>query len=222
MKENPPLLAADSKPSKFPPTYQQPFEIYQHALQGLDIKRLTQNPGFDGEASFSKDGKTIFFTRRHGQLLDIRSMASTGKQVLRLKGPALPSSSYVVSPDGKHSAWVEWDKEYAVGRLKLRSPKNGAQELAQNMVVHKTDLQFSPDSRWLLWSQLNTETSTYQLWAYEIQAQCLRRLTAHRDGHRRDPVISPDMKWLAYTTERKARSRIVKVPFAPESSPCVI
>ena len=51
------------------------------------ITRLTENPGFDGEAHFSADGRSIFFTRAKGGTdVETLSMSAEGGAVQIVKG----------------------------------------------------------------------------------------------------------------------------------------
>jgi Tol biopolymer transport system component len=222
LKENSPMLKGETLPTKLPAEYQEPYELYQHSLGALEITRLTHHLGFDGEARFTRDGTGVVWTRAKGETVDVMLMNRNGQNVRSMKGLSKLSSQFQSSANGKYRAWLDWDESFGVSRLRLEAGKNKPQELAQDMVVHKTDLTFSPDSKWLLWAQFNTQTSTYQLWGYEIEANCLRRFTANDEGDRRYPVISPDLKWLTFTAVRKARSRIMQVPFAAPAAPCVL
>lgn len=221
LKESPPRLAGDAKPLKIPRPYEQPYEIYSHSLDGLNIDRLTDHLGFDGEAAYSADGRVIHFTRAKGESLEAMAMTSGGLQARPIKEAGPRSSQYVTDRGGKRRAWVEWDESYGVGRLKLKADKNPVIELNEDMVVAKTDLQFSPDGKWLVWSQYNPQTKTYQLWSSEVDSACSRRLTANEDGDRIEPAFMPDVKGLVVTATRKDRSRIVAMPFGPPAGPCV-
>ena len=57
------------------PMYQG-YDIVSHALDGSDVKRLTDTPGYDAEATLSPDGKTIVFTSVRDGDLEIYTMAS--------------------------------------------------------------------------------------------------------------------------------------------------
>ncbi len=50
------------------------FEIYSARTDGSGVKRLTHNPGYDAEATISRDGKKIVFTSLRNSDLDIYTM----------------------------------------------------------------------------------------------------------------------------------------------------
>lgn len=60
------------------------YDIYTAKTDGSDLKRLTNSPGYDAEATISRDGKKIVFTSmRHGDL-DIYTMDADGSHVKQL------------------------------------------------------------------------------------------------------------------------------------------
>jgi Tol biopolymer transport system component len=60
------------------------YDIYSENLDGSDVRRLTNSPGYDAEGTLSPDGRTIVFTSlRYGDL-DIYTMNTDGSGVRRL------------------------------------------------------------------------------------------------------------------------------------------
>jgi Tol biopolymer transport system component len=222
-KENPPLLNFDGpKSTKLPDVYLQPSELYLHNLTGgLNIQRLTSHSGFDGEARFSADGKQITFTRvvkEHTQILQLTPATGT---VRALTGLGENPTDYVVSADGKMSAWIEWDQSFGVSRLRLRRGKETV-DVAPDMIVTKSDTAFSPDSKFLLWAQKDAQTGLNGIWSFELRTNCLQHFAFSSEGDRSDPTVSPDMKFLTYTLVSRGRSRIAQVPFEQRSGPCPV
>jgi Tol biopolymer transport system component len=60
------------------------FDIFTARPDGSDLKRLTTAPGYDAEATVSRDGSKIVFTSVRDGDLDIYSMNSDGTDVRRL------------------------------------------------------------------------------------------------------------------------------------------
>lgn len=221
LKENPPLLTPEQPTTKLPALFQSPVEVYSHSLDGLEITRLTSHSGFDGEARFSHDGQTIYWTRARGEKLESLAMNATNKAIRNQKGLGVNVAQYTVSPDGKVKAWVDWDESFGVAKLKVQKGKDKAAEIVPDLVVPKTDLTFTPDSKWLLWAQLDTPSSAYQLWSLEIETLCARRLTDNTGGDRRFPAVSPDGKRLVFASVKGGRSRIAQASFSAPAGPCV-
>ncbi len=220
LKENPPLLYPVTGISKLPFPYQEPTEIYVHALNGFLITRLTERRGFDGEARFSRDDGSVTFTRVRDQKTEILELNRASKTVHPVKGLGVNPTQYVTSPDGRTHAWVEWDASFGVGRLRVQRVGDLIKEINGEKVVAKSDLNFSPDSKWLLWAEPEPEPARYALWVLELKAMCAQRLLPPDDSERRDPTVSSDMRWLAFTLKREGRSRIARIGFTPPTGPC--
>jgi len=218
LKENPPLLKSGEPVSKLPGPYQRPFEVYTHSPTELQILRVTDHQGFDGEARFVRN--QIVWTRARNDHLEIVSTAHPRQAPTRVKltGPG-EVSSYTVSADGKSRAWLEWDAAFGFPKLKLLSGSATAREIAPDAVVNKADLEFSKDGRWLLWAQPEPLSGRHSLWCYDLKTACVRQLTG-KDGDRRHPTLSNDGKWLTFSTKRGSRSRIARMPFAPATESC--
>ena len=216
LKEEVPRLSSMKTLSQAPEHYREPFELYLHSLEGLEISRLTRQPGFDGEARFNADGSVIVFSRVTSSSLQLFTMSRQGSAVrpLRLHKNA---AQYVES--SKLKAWIEWSEDFKTSRLVLQKGKAKAVEVGSENQATKVDPQFTPDGKWLLWAQQGT-SGYFEIWSYEIEAQCLRPLV-QATGDRRHPVVSPDLKWLTFTSWRKDRSRIAQVAFEPTSVACV-
>ena len=82
-----------------------PFmEIFEANLDGGDLKRLTNSPGYNAEGSYSPDGKQIVFcSNRSGkENLELYIMDADGSNVRQLtKAPGCYNGGPFFSPDGK-------------------------------------------------------------------------------------------------------------------------
>ncbi len=77
------------------------YELYTAKADGTDIKRLTNVPGYDAEATVSPDGKKIIFTSERDGDLDLYSMDIDGKNVKRLTDGLGYDGGAFYSPDSK-------------------------------------------------------------------------------------------------------------------------
>jgi TolB protein len=77
------------------------YELYTANADGSDIKRLTNVPGYDAEATVSPDGKKIVFTSGRDGDLDLYSMDIDGKNVKRLTDTVGYDGGAFYSPDSK-------------------------------------------------------------------------------------------------------------------------
>ena len=228
LKENPPLLRPSVADSTLPISFQEPSEVYLHSLKGLEITRLTDTPGFDGEARFSHDGKTISWTRARQNKVEVMTMNRLSRQARVVGSLGTNPAQMTSSPDGKWRAWVDWDASFGVAKLKIQKGKAPPLEIAPDLVVPKADVEFSSDSNWLFWSQWNPETNTWQLWSLQTESACARQLSANTQDDRRHPALSPDLRRLVFSSQKKSKSkttsnvqsRILQVGFTPPSGPC--
>jgi len=77
------------------------YDIYSAKPDGSGLKRLTATPGYDAEATISRDGKKIVFTSVRDGDLEIYTMDANGKNVRRLTHEAGYDGGAFFSADGK-------------------------------------------------------------------------------------------------------------------------
>src|SRR3972149_137256 len=77
------------------------YDIFTARPDGSDLRRLTHSPGYDAEATLSRDGKKIVFTSTRDADLDLYVMDSDGKNVRRLTRELGYDGGAFFSPDGK-------------------------------------------------------------------------------------------------------------------------
>lgn len=221
LKENSPLLNPEnSRPSPLPAAYREPTEVYIHMINGLEITRVTQRLGFDGEARFTRDGKQLILTRVIKDRTSIALINPKNKTLQVLNGLGTNPTNYVTSADRRIAAWIDWDAEFKIAKLKLKRGKNLVTEVNAEHQVNKTDLGLAPDNKYLVWSQLNALGENYEIWIYDMDNQCPYMLVGADAADRRYPVFAPDMKTLTYTMAKGERSRIVNLPFVAPTGPC--
>lgn len=77
------------------------YDIYIANPDGSDLKPLTNTPGYDAEATISRDGKKIVFTSMRNGDLDLYVMDADGSNVKRLTDDVGYDGGAFFSPDGK-------------------------------------------------------------------------------------------------------------------------
>lgn len=77
------------------------YDIYTADVDGKNIKKLTNTPGYDAEATVSPDGKKIVFTSERDGDLDLYTMDIDGKNVKRLTDAVGYDGGAFFSPDNK-------------------------------------------------------------------------------------------------------------------------
>lgn len=81
------------------------FDIFKADTNGNIIKKLTDTPGYDAEATFSPKGDKIIFTSMRDGDLDLYSMDLNGKHVKRITNTLGYDGGAWFSPDGTKIIW---------------------------------------------------------------------------------------------------------------------
>lgn len=213
------LLNPVSPTAKKPEPFSYAMEVYLHALEGLEIIRLTRRQGFDGEARFSADGAGLTWTQVTPKGMSVVAWNRRTQALRPISAGGKQASNYSTAPSGDQRAWLEWDKELTTAQVHWQKDK--VKLAITTDTTAKADLTFSPDAKWLLWAArpANSITDTYDLWLYDFEKGCARQVTKSLASER-DPTLSPDMKWLTYTKVTQTRSRIMRMAFKPPSGAC--
>jgi TolB protein len=77
------------------------YDIFTARPDGSDLKRLTSTPGYDAEATISRDGKKIVFTSTRNGDLDVYTMNADGTHVRQLTHELGYDGGPFWSADGK-------------------------------------------------------------------------------------------------------------------------
>lgn len=75
------------------------FDLYTSTPDGKDIRKLTDSPGYDAEATVSPDGKKIIFTSERSGDLELYSMDVDGKNIMQLTDAVGYDGGAFYSPD---------------------------------------------------------------------------------------------------------------------------
>jgi tricorn protease-like protein len=81
-------------------------EIYTVNTDGSDLTRLTDNPAFDGEPTWSPDGERILFSSDRDGNYEIYSMQADGSDVTRLTDEPANDFAPAWSPNGELIAFM--------------------------------------------------------------------------------------------------------------------
>jgi TolB protein len=202
------------------------YEVFTARPDGSDLRPLTQNPGYDAEATVSPDGKRIVFTSLRDGDLDIYTMDIDGGNLKRLTNKLGYDGGAFFSPDGslicyraQHPETPEEQQAYrdllarnlvrpsvmdlwvmkGDGTNKRRVLSNGAANFAP---------YFTPDGKRLIFSSnLNQPGGrNFDLFLVNLDGSRLEQVTFNPtfDGF---PMFSPDGKKLLWASKRNAQSR---------------
>lgn len=204
------------------------FDVFRAKPDGSGVKRLTDTPGYDAEATVSPDGKTIVFTSVRDGDLDIYTMDRNGKNVKRLTTALGYDGGPFFSPDGKQIVYRSYHPktEAEIARYKDRlandliEPNNfevwvmNADGTNKRQVTKLGVASFAPyfhpgGKKIIFASNHFDETGTgrnFDILMINADGTGLKRITTYEsfDGF---PMFSPDGKKLVFASNRNAKER---------------
>ena len=190
------------------------MDIFTAALDGGDLVRLTDAPGYDAECSFSPDGGRIVFVSDRDGDPDIYVMNADGSGLVQVTDEPGYDGGPFFSPDGE---WITYRSDRVEKDLLqihvMRSDGSDDVALTSGQGVRWAPY-WHPTRPWLIWTGADHSDPqarpNYDLWIarYDAGADGFRagpavRLTDH-PGADVLPVFSPDGTLLMWTASRGA------------------
>jgi Tol biopolymer transport system component len=202
------------------------FDIFTARPDGSDLKRLTDAPGYDAEATVSKDGKKIVFTSTRNGDLDIYTMNTDGKNVRRLTTELGYDGGPFFSDDGKQIVYRAYHPQTPeqIARYKQKLAENVIEPTTFELWVmnsdgsHKRQVTrlgaasfapyfFSNAKRIIFASNMDDPKGrNFDLYVVNTDGTGLERITYSEtfDGF---PMFSPDGTKLVFASNRNAKTR---------------
>jgi Tol biopolymer transport system component len=197
------------------------YDIYFANPDGSDLVRVTDNPGYDAEATLSPDGSTIVFTSTRDGDLDIYAMDADGSNVRRLTDEPGYDGGPFFSPDGTkivYRAYHPTDSAELADYQSLLADGLVRPSVLSVFVMNAdgsgkrrvTDLPgasfapfFHPGGQKLIFSsnQHDPQGRDFDLYMIHLDGTGLERVTQHPDfdGF---PMFSPDGRRLVFASNR--------------------
>jgi Tol biopolymer transport system component len=204
------------------------YDIFTANADGSNIRQLTKTPGYDAEATLSRDGKWIVFTSTRNGDLDIYKMDTKGRRVQQLTNELGYDGGPFFSPDGKLIVYRSYHPkgEAATARYKELLAKNLIEPNTFEIWVMNADGTgkrqvtslgaasfapfFTPDGKRIIFctNYFATDPSkrNFDLAIINLDGTGLERITYNEtfDGF---PMFSPDGKKLVFASNRNAKMR---------------
>ena len=200
------------------------YEIVTTNLDGSDLKRLTQSPGYDAEAAVSPDGRSIVFCSARDGDLDLYLMDPEGGGVRRLTDRLGYDGGPFFSWDGRsivyRSSYPETREEQDTYRADLA--RHQVRPAVMDLYVMKADgreprkvlangaANFAPfmlpDSQRIIFSSNLHDPArrTFALYLVHVDGSGLERVTYSED-FASFPMVSRDGRRLVFCSTRNAR-----------------
>jgi Tol biopolymer transport system component len=225
-------LAGDSCPP--PPDFSQgyvwplsdSYDVFTAKPDGSDLVRLTDTPGYDAEATVSRDGQWIVFTSVRDGDLELYKMRTDGSQVTRLTDTPGYDGGAFFSPDGRWICWrashpsapealADYRRLLAQGLIRpgeldlwVMQADGSAKRRVTQLPGASFAPFFTPDGRSLIFSSNweNPEGRNFDLFLVSAEGGPAEPVTREEtfDGF---PMFSPDGRWLVFASNRGARAR---------------
>lgn len=200
-----------------------PYDIFTARADGSDLRRLTDNPGYDAEATLSPDGERIVFTSHRDGDLNLFVMDADGRNLRQLTHREGYAGGAFFSPDGSRIVYrayhptdsaeledyrgllanglvrpdrVELFLVDADGTNERQITRNGAANFAP---------YFHPNGRQIIFSSNlhDPQRRSFNLYLIDTDGTNLERVTFH-DGFDSFPMFSPGGTKLVFVSNRGA------------------
>jgi Tol biopolymer transport system component len=189
------------------------MEIYIINVDGTGLKRLTDSPGYDAEASFSHDGKQIVFTSSRDGDPDLYIMDADGSNVRQVVNQPGYDGGPFFSPDDK---WIifrsDRQKEHMLQLFAVSVDGKTEVQLTNQLEQVNWCPFFHPSGKYLVWAGADYSkgpanapfhlfTMDTEITDSSFKGGAITQIT-YSTAQDVLPVFSPDGKKLMWTSTR--------------------
>ena len=191
------------------------MDIYTCDLDGTNLKRLTDEPGYDAEGSYSSDGRQIVFTSTRDGDPDIYVMDADGSNVRQITDADGYDGGPFFSPDDK---WIifrsDREKKDMLQIYMVSVDGKHEVQLTDNLDQVNWCPYFHPSGKYFIWAGADysrgprAPQAKFQLFLMDLDYKDGKpvpgKITQITDDSAADvlPVFSPDGKQLMWTSTR--------------------
>ena len=199
------------------------FDIFRVGVDGSNLRRLTNTPGYDAEATVARDGRIVFTSVRDGDM-EIYSMAGDGSDVRRLTNLPGPDGGPFFSPDGTQIVFrgrhyepgPERDSYFSLLKQNLWRPtsvdvyvmnRDGSnlRQVTQDLGGANWAPFFAPDGKRIIFASnmKDPKGRNFDLFLINVDGTSLEQVTFTEefDGF---PMFSPDGTKLLFSSNRNS------------------
>jgi len=217
----PPKGPAYSRTARYRWEFPESMDIFTADLEGKNLVRLTDAPGYDAEASYSPDGSQIVFTSFRDGDGEIYIMDSNGRNPRRITRAKGYDGGPFFSPDGKRLIYRSDRKNNDLLQIYINNISGTAERaLTQNEFVNWGPY-WHRDGRHIIYATSRHGHTNYELYLMDVDTGTEERISYH-EGFDGLPVFSPDGKRLMWTSSGRTadrKSQLFIADFTIESTP---
>lgn len=194
------------------PNQELPQDVYISAEDGSDTKRITHEKGFDGLATFSRDGERIYYVRRDkGQSSIIEFNIKTGgKKIIHTDKSKVLS----LSVSENLIAWT-FQKNDQNERLLVKKLKGNETIYEGSEKYTYSDVELHPKEQRLLIISNFENLKNKDVYQLDLGEKCVTRFSFHaaEESH---PTFGPEGKSLFYVSNRSKTNQIFATMIRPQ------
>jgi Tol biopolymer transport system component len=197
------------------------FDLYTSRPDGSDLKRLTDTPGYDAEATLSPDGRRMVFTSTRDGDLELYTMNVDGTDLKRITNRVGYDGGAFFSPDGSMLVWRAGYPETpaAIADYQGLLRQNLVRPSQMEIWVANADGSnarqvtrlgganfapfFHPDGKRILFASNHTNPRgrNFDLYLVNLDGTGLTQVTTYGDFDS-FPMFSPDGRALVFASNR--------------------
>ena len=216
---------ASGKQRRYSWDYDATMDLFSAKTDGSEIVRLTKEPGYDAEASFSPDGKQIVFCSLRAAFAveavlsaedkarvekdpayfgDIYVMDADGSKVRRLtEAPGYDGGPFF-SPDGARIVWRHFDASGMIADVWTMKTDGSDKHRVTDFQSMSWAPFYHPSGKYLIFTTNKLGFENFELYLVDVDGAKEPVRVTFTEGFDGLPVFSPDGKKLCWTSGRTA------------------
>ena len=201
--------------------YDEHYELYSYDLKTKAYKRLSNQQGYDAEASYSPDGKLIafasnrnaytktmdaeaqkLFDKDKASMMEIYIMNSDGTDVRQLTETLGYDGGPFFSADGKKICWRRFDKNGVTAEIMTMNIDGSDKRKLTRMRSMSWAPYFHPSGKYLIFNTNKHGFANFELYLVDADGKSTPVRVTSTEGFDGLASFSPDGKQLTWTSNR--------------------